>query len=92
MRIELNAGGLGGISIASCQASLNKFSSSAQSVCNGFNTVQKALNNVTGGMNSTLQTVSGYVGQRIKQESHGACISMIISTDLRTITIKSCPG
>ena len=69
MRIELNAGGLGGISIASCQANLNKFSSSAQSVCNGFNTVQKALNNVTGGMNGTLQTVSGYVGQRIKQES-----------------------
>ena len=68
MRIELNAGGLGGISIASCQANLNKFSSSAQSVCNGFNTVQKALDNVTGGMNGTLQTVSGYIGQRIKQE------------------------
>ena len=83
MRIELNAGGLGGISIASCQANLNKFSSSAQSVCNGFNTVQKALNNVTGGMNSTLQTVSGYVGQRIKQESQK--IQNIAETTKQTV-------
>ena len=83
MRIELNAGGLGGVSIASCQASLNKFSSSAQSVCNGFNTVQKALNNVTGGMNGTLQTVSGYVGQRIKQESQK--IQNVAETTKQTI-------
>ncbi len=83
MRIELNAGGLGGVSIASCQANLNKFSSSAQSVCNGFNTVQKALNNVTGGINGTLQTVSGYVGQRIKQESQK--IQNVAETTKQTI-------
>jgi len=83
MRIELNAGGLGGVSIASCQANLNKFSSSAESVCNGFNTVQKALNNVTGGMNGTLQTVSGYVGQRIKQESQR--IQNVAETTRQTI-------
>ena len=83
MRIELNAGGLGGVSIASCQANLNKFSSSAQSVCSGFNTVQKALNNVTGGMNGTLQTVSGYVGQRIKQESQK--IQNVAETTKQTI-------
>ena len=69
MRLELNAGGLVGISVSSYQKNLKHFSSAAQSVHDDFNTVQKALNNVTGGMNSTLQTVSGYIGERIKKET-----------------------
>ena len=84
MRLELNAGGLVGISVSSYQKNLKHFSSATQSVHDDFNTVQKALNNVTGGMNSTLQTVSGYIGERIKKETQK--VQNIAETQKETIS------
>lgn len=67
MRIEINAGGLGAIAVATYQANMGSFVKDAESVVSSFKTVYKKACNLSGGI-GTLRDAVGEISDRVQQE------------------------
>ena len=68
MRIEINAGGLGGISVSQHLSELNSLLTKSENVIDSFNNVKTATCHMNGGVGN-LQTALDYIQNRIASET-----------------------
>lgn len=77
MRIVINSGGLGGISILSMTQRIDELINQASSMTNGLNTLKQGIYNMNGGV-GCLQNALDNIGSRITQaETHNSYLSQV---------------
>lgn len=68
MRIEISAGGIGGISVADFQSDMQTYIANAESVISSFKAIQSSTCNLNGGVGS-LQGALDEIDQRVASEA-----------------------
>jgi len=77
MRIEINAGGIGGISVADFQSDIQAYISNADSVISSFKAIQSSTYNLNGGVGSLQGAADDISGRiRLEEEKKEAAIAV----------------